>query len=57
MGGKCLKWWKIGAKIINGCTTKPDPNGGNSGREWCRTEKDLDNNIEWAWCSPELDFD
>ena len=56
-GNKCLKWWLLGLKLINGCTTKPDPDGGNTAREWCRMEKDSDSNKDWSWCQSEMDYD
>ena len=56
-GNKCLKWWRLDWKLIAGCTTKPDPDGGNSGKEWCRMEREAGSNKDWGWCESELDYD
>ena len=47
-----MKWWKLDEKLISGCTTKPDPDGGNSEKEWCRMEPDPDSSDtkDWGWC-------
>lgn len=57
-GQKCLKWWRIGWKLITGCTTQPDPDGGNTEQEWCRMERDASTgNKDWGWCQSEMDYD
>ena len=54
-----MKWWRLDYKLINGCTTKPDPDGGNTEREWCRAIPDPENpsTKDWEWCASEMDFD
>jgi hypothetical protein len=32
---KCLRYWFYETTLINGCTTKPDPEGSEE-KEWCR---------------------
>ena len=31
----CLRFWFNNGKLISGCTTSIDPDGGESGKEWC----------------------
>ena len=55
----CQRFWYISGKLVTGCTTQIDPDGGDSGKEWCNLilSDVKPNSKTWGYCLEVMDFD
>jgi len=55
----CLRFWFNNGKLVSGCTTAIDPDGQDSGKEWCNLQESdvTPNGKNWGYCTEDMDWD